>query len=147
MSSVVKVPEFLNLCCKDARGHLVPQDGKYRRGGILAEEWEKRELLEKEKEEQLRCLEDERQRREHLEQVRRQKDRELNCIAQKLSSLKSEKVVLSSQLQHTQKKLSEAEFASKTLERRMKTKKREPSLKRAVSADLTNLVATFNNDA
>ncbi|EEC07190.1 conserved hypothetical protein, partial [Ixodes scapularis] len=66
---------------------------------ILAEEWEKRERLEKEKEEQLRCLEDERQRREHLEQVRRQKDRELNCIAQKLSSLKSEKVVLSSQLQ------------------------------------------------
>lgn len=114
---------------------------------ILAEEWEKRELLEKEKEEQLRCLEDERQRREHLEQVRRQKDRELNCIAQKLSSLKSEKVVLNSQLQYTQKKLTEAEFASKTLERRMRSKKREPSLKRAVSADLTNLVAASNNDA
>ncbi|KAH6934020.1 hypothetical protein HPB50_019487 [Hyalomma asiaticum] len=110
---------------------------------ILAEEWEKREQLEQERAEQQRQLEEESRRREHLEQLRRQKDREINSIAQKLSTLKTEKVLLNSQLE---KKLSEAEFASKTLERRLrKAKKNQSPLKRAVSVDLTDFVMSPTN--
>uniref|UniRef100_A0A2R5LLS7 Putative pleckstrin similarity domain protein n=1 Tax=Ornithodoros turicata TaxID=34597 RepID=A0A2R5LLS7_9ACAR len=111
---------------------------------MLAEEWEKREMLEKEKEEQLRNLEEERQRREELERIRRQKDRELSSIARTLSSLKSEKLVLTSKLQDTEKMLTVAETASKTLERKLKSKKSAPAMKRAVSADLTNVDDLLN---